>query len=629
MSDDDTLVYRRAGFQACIEAVVYQLEPALIFPRVYRQFLRQECDIASGADSPHARRLLDRIGWSPDYYKDAWESDDEIVDGPWGPQQLLHRLSFPIMRAFPERATEVRARVLMKTINRLGVPNESDERRARQAMLADAEYWFSHPMQEDSNACNHAVRGLADLSAAELGVEIPWSDTSATGLGLRSPNSGLTFATAGGSVVMPRQDRHDVTDRGGLAGAMLEFMCWLPVYGGTHVTDIDMLRNSMSKFLAANHQLQDRKDAVVASLMAIQLCWNEQHIQRAEAALRGRRIPWLRVQKDMHVAALCGIMKGSRNQSPLGGWASVPAQELARRQVVDAISQWRCTREEAARRVLEAHLLQNALLGDGWDGTLQSEAPECHGAITEKINARLSDLTGTTVQPQVAGVIDAEGLPSLAKLAPPPWVAELCEEARRHWNDAEASFIGRLSWSPTPRVPVAPTTWSSILGGFAHAVEAELCFRYVAPRLDELAADVAGHPSEQLKRIRDGFVGGRPSSGALFARLLLSRRTAATSDGGKSPCLGDMQFLLAFRVREDAEDEGVPLIKAIQSPIPYELRLRRNTKILEGINRFRVDSSHPQRADSDRELTQERALLGRRIMVQYLHFLVQCARRSR
>jgi hypothetical protein len=90
-----------------------------------------------------------------------------------------------------------------------------------------------------------------------------------------------------------------------------------------------------------------------------------------------------------------------------------------------------------------------------------------------------------------------------------------------------------------------------------------------------------------------------------------------------------MHFLLSFRARDESEDEGVALINAIQSAIPYELRLRRNTKILEGINRFRVDSSHPQRADSARELTKERALLGRRIMVQYLHFLVQCARRSR
>ncbi len=629
MNDDDTLVYRRAGFHACIEAVVYQLEPALIFPRVYRQFLQQECDIASGADSPHARKLLERIGWSPSRYKDAWESDDEIVDGPWGPQQLLHRLSFPIMHAFPERATEVRARVLMKIIGRLGIPNENDEARARQAMLADAEYWFSHAMDEASVACNHAVRGLADLSAAELGVEIPWNDSSETKLGIRSPNSGVTFATASGSVVVPRKDQHDITDCRGLAGDMLEFMCWLPVFGATHVMDIDMLGSAVDKYFEYRQHLRDRREAVVASLMAVQLCWNEQRIQRAELALKNCRIPWLRAVHDMHVAVLCAIVTGDRNRSPLGGSASIPAQELARHQIAEVVSQSRCTSEEAARKVLEAHLLQNALLGDGWDAVLRTHAPKHQSEITRKVHEQLSDLTKTSVQPQVAGVIDAEGLPSIAKLAPPRWVAELCEEARRHWTDAEASFIGRLNWVASVRVPVAPTTWSSILGGFAHAVEAELCFRYFAPKLDELSADVAGHPSEQLKQIRDDFVGGRPSSGALLARLLLSRRNTATPEGVKSPCLGDMQFLLSFRARSESEDEGVALINAIQSAIPYELRLRRNTKILEGINRFRVDSSHPQRADSARELTKERALLGRRIMVQYLHFLVQCARRSR
>lgn len=626
MNDDDTRGIRRIGFHACIEAVTYQLLPALIFPRVYRQFLQQECDIASGADLPQARHLLDRIGWEPAYYKDAWESDDEIVNGLWGPQQLLHRLSFPLMRAFPERASEVRARVLVKAINQLGVPNERDERPARKSMLADAEHWFAHPMEKASDACNHAVRGLADLAAAELGVEIPWNDTSATGLGLRSPNSGITIADCHGSVVIPRQDRHDVTDRRALAGDMLEVMCWLPVFGGTHVMDMDMIKDVMGKYLYSRPHLQDRKDAIVASLLAVQLCWNEHHIERTESALGGCRIPWWRAQNDMHVAALCRVMTGNRSGAPLGGPASIPAQELARHQVTEAAVQWRCAPAEAARRVLEPHLLQNALLGAGWDETLKAELPEHYGEITKKIRAQLSDLTKTAVQPQLAGVIDAEGLPSIAKLAPPPWVAELCEEARRHWNDAEASFIGRLNWISTPRVPRAPTTWSSILTGFAHAVEAEMCFRYFAPRLDELAADVAEHPSEQLKRIRDGIVDGRPSNGALFARLLLSRRTAASPENAKSPCLGDMHFSLAFRGRGDSHDEGDALMTVIQSPLPSQFRMRRNTKILEGINQYRVDSSHPQRADSVRELTQERALLGRRIMVQYLQFLVQCGR---
>ena len=626
MNDDDMRLVRRTGFQSCIERAANQLMPALIFPSIYRHFLRQECDAASRVESVSAQRLLERVGWSSTYYAGALDSDDERVDGRWGPQQLLIRLTLPIMQAFPERLDELRVGVILRVIANLGVPNEADERKARKAMLEDAERAFANPIEDPSHACDHAIRGLADLTAAELGVEIPWRYEQAARLGIDSPNSANTAMDASGRVLWHQEAAHDLSDPAGLAGAILQFMCWGAVFGATHVPDIEFRTDSANKFLHYRPNLRDRASAIIASLVAVDLTWTEAHIQRFEAAVKGHRLRWIKGRDEMHRVVLCRAMTGRDDEAPYRGLASAQVRVQAAQQIHERMTQFGVSRALAAQQVLEDHLLQDALCFDDWEVILQREAPLQASKIVADIRALLNAPEGLTVQQPMAGLIDAEGLPSLAKLARPTWVSELCEEARRHWADAESSLIARLSWAPTPRVPTAPRTWSSILAGFAHAVEAELCFRYIEPQLDAVAANLSDFPSAQLKRIRDEDIDGRRSIGSSFARIVLSRRSAASVDTVKVPCLGEMQFLLALRASRCEGDEGVQLMEALRASVPNELCRKRNTDILEGINRFRTDTSHPRRADSTRELTAERALFGRRIMVQYLHFLVQCWR---
>ena len=624
MQVDKFTLLRRTGFQPCISFAVEQMLPALIFPKVYRQFLRQECDAASSVDTSHTKLMLEAIGWAPSYYQGALASDDEMIDGPLGPQQLLHQHAIPLMFAFEDRRQEVRVRIMLKIIERLGLPNDRAEKDARTAMLSDAEHWLALPMPEPSNACHHAVRALADLTAAELGITIPWNETSLTGLGIRSPNSHLTGVRLDGTVVLPSQDQHDISDLGGLAGDMLRFMCWMPVFGATHVPNHELLDITMNRYLSDRPHLLERKKAVASSLMAIQYCWTESHIRRVEAALKDHRIPWLRSQRDMYVSVLCRMMRGAEAAAPLGGWASIAAQELAIQEVGAAAQRNQLPPRQAASAVLEARLLQDALLGENWDSILRTEAPESHSEIVRRVKAQFDDPEGVEAGLSVAGAIESEGLASIGRLKPPRWVAKVCEEARRQYEDAESAFIGRVLWQSTPRIPSPPRAWSTILSGYARAVESELLFAFFDPLLGRIATDTHKHPTAKLVQLRDGVLSGKHSIGSSYARFVLSRRLAGGSESGRSPCLGEMHFLLSIRTKTAREDPGMEFMQLLQRQLPSWLRIRRNVEILIGINHYRVDAAHARKANSAREVTRDQALLGRRIMVQYLQFLVQC-----
>jgi hypothetical protein len=602
-------------------AVHYML-PALVFPRVYRKFLQQECDVASKVDTPHTKRLVERVGWSAGYYRDAVECDDEAIDGPWGPQQLLLHATLPIMQAFPEREQEVRVRVLLTIIDRLGVPNEQLERAAKVAMLADAERWISSPIENPKWACNHAVRAFASLTAAELGVVIPWNDESVTRLGLISPNSSPTGFSVDGQLVGLGRAAHDVTDMAGFAGDMLEFMSWLPLFGATHVPELEMLDRGWRGYLVERVHLHDRAAGVISSLLAIQLCWTEAHIAKLEAALKGRRRPWLLHARRMHVEFLIQEMQGVKGRSPIFGGAPPQVQAQLRAQIAQRVKEHGQPRVEAVRDVLADHLSRFALLTEDWESELNEKVPEQAALIAAGVRARIDAVEGVTAEPEIVGAVDAEGLGSIGRLKPPRWRGLVAEETRRLYDDAEASFISRVNWQPTPRIPDPPKHWSSILRGYATAVEAELLFGYFNPALAALARDSERFPSETLKRIRDERIDGKASIGTHFARFVLAARANGSSDGARSPCLGDMHFLLTVSSSRHSSDPGMPLIGHIQSALPRELRVRRNAEILGGINEYRTDSAHPRQADSDREITRERALLGRRIMLHYLSLLV-------
>ena len=630
MSSDDTRLIRKIGFLKCIDDAADQLLPALIFPRIYREFLRQECAAASSVDSEHTRVMIDRLGWSREYFRGAMDSDEAAIDGAYGPQQLLHRLCMELLHIFPERDEEVRVRVMMTVIRRLGVPNEQDEKRARKLMLADAEQQLRLPIEEVANACNPAVRALADWTAAELGIIIPWNEDSLTGLGIVSPNSGMSMMRHDGTVVIPRQDFHDVDHIPGLAGDMLGWMCWMPVWGATHVPDHVAIADSARMFLQRREHLQTRGTGITASLMAIQLQWNESHIERLEAALKGRRPDWLREQGSMLIAALCRHAGGGSVRGPRGGFLSAPVQELAAEMIESVMSERRCSRAQATRHVLQLELVKQALLREDWDAELLEEVPELHAELVDSVSIIVDDPKGVDVNSSIRGMIEAEGFPSMDKLPPPQWVKSLCEESSRQYEDAESGFAGRVKWVPSPRVPSPPKGWATILSGYARAVEAELLYRFFDPVLDQFAGLEEEWPTATLKVIRDGVAGAPTSIGHLFARMILSRRTASANDGARSPCLGDMHFLLLMRGHSSESDQGVGLMRSIRYSIEAksssELQIRRNAEILGGINRFRIDSAHPREADSANEVTRERALLGRRIMVHYLQFLVWCMR---
>jgi hypothetical protein len=635
MTDDDddfrefVQSARRLGFQGCIDYVAHQLLPALVFPRIYREFLRQECCAALASDTDEGRLLLKWIGWDTEYYKGSRDSDDEAIDGPFGPQQLTRKFVLPLWHVFPDRKGEIQLRVLRRILHSLGVPNERDESEARRVMLADAEAQLARPAPHDADVANPVVRALADMTAAELGLVIPWNEQSSTGLGISSPNVDLGVMGFDGTVVVPRRDRHDVNDRAGFAGDMLEHMCWLPFAGATHVPVKQILEDWLQKYFATRPHLHDRQHGVVSSLMAIQLQWTERHIERVEIALKGRRMPYELSHIDMHVSVLARIAQGRSARSPRGGWDSVPHQTLAKQEIQARCAQKSIGERVAARELIELHLVQAAMIRDDWEAVLQEEMPEEHAAIAAVVKRALDRPLGVEVQPMVAALIEAEGLPSIGRLRQPVWVSGLGEEASRQYHDAESAFVDRVNWQPTPRVPEAPKSWATVLSGYARAVESELLFAFFDPAIERFAADVCTWPDEKLRSIRDPEAGGRRSEGAQFARFILSRRSKAGVEGGRSPCLGEMHYLLSQRPRYMGGDAGLELLRSLRRTVIggcWELGVRRNAAILDGINRFRVDSSHARRADSAREVTRDQALLGRRVMVHYLQFLVELRR---
>ena len=617
---------RRTGFHACVDFVARQMLPALIFPKVYREFLRQECDAAHAANTPEGRLLLEWVGWKPEYYLGSRSSDDKAIDGPLGPQQLIRRFVMPLGEAFPDRRGEFATRVIRKILDSFGVPTERDEAEARRAMLADAEQQFALPVPSAEYACNPVVRALADITAAELGVLIPWDETSASGLGLESDNFTPGLMRMDGLVVVPRIFQHDITDRAAFAGDMIEFLCWLPCCGATHVPVTEFFDGAARRYLSVRPHLHDRALAVVSSLHAIQLQWSEAQIARVESALKGRRLPHQTRSTAEHISVLAGIAQGRSERSPLGGWSSVPAQELAWREIRTRCQERNTDPQRAAREILEIYLLRAAMIRSDWEVLLDEENLEDRAGIVAAVKRRLDDPSGVEVEPVIAALVEAEGLPSFGRLRQPGWTRTLCAEALRQYQDAESAFVDRVNWQPTPRVPDPPKGWATILSGYARAVESELLFSFFEPVLARFEVDKGGWSDEALQAIRDGAEAGRQSIGSQFARFILSRRRSGSVDEARSPCLGDMHFLLSCRPAHMSEDQGARLMTQFRLAVignRWDLGVRRNVAILEGINRYRVDSAHARRADSAREVARDQALLGRRIMVHYLQFLVE------
>lgn len=620
---------RRIGFRGCLDEAVRQLLPALVFPKIYREFLRQECDAAHFARSEEGRLLLGWIGWKADCYLGALESDDQAIDGPLGPQQLFRELAAPLKLAFPEREREIGVRILRKILDALGIPKEEDEVAARRMMLADAEEQLASPIPPLGIACMPVVRALADFTAAELGVVIPWREGSESGLGIESPDAAPGLVRPDGMLVLPRQDRFDMTHPAALAGDMLEHMCWGPCFGTTHVSVRSFFESAARGYLEKRRHLRDRARGVVSSLQAVQLHWNERHISTAEGALRGRRVPFQILQAKMHGGALLQIMRGVSRWVPEDGWRSFPLQEIARREVRAVSERKRISWERSAREVLESHLVEWALFWPEWRVLLDGERSDVREGIVAAVQRRLEDSDGVAVSCPIATFVEAEGLPSLSLLKAPAWASHLCEEAYRQYQDAESAFIERLGWKPTPRITEAPQGWATSLSGYARAVESELVFDVFDPALARFEGDREKWPDDRLRMIRDGRRAGRRSIGARFARFVLSRRAAGSAEGARVPCLGEMHFLLSLRLHGLEDDPGAELMRGLRSEVTgprWELGVRRNTTILEGINRYRVDSAHPRRADSEREVGRDQAVLGRRIMVQYLQFLVELKR---
>jgi hypothetical protein len=614
---------RQIGFHGCIENAARQTLPALVFPKVYREFLRQECNAAHLAHTNEGRLLLSWVGWKPEYYLGALSCDDESIDGPLGPQQLIRQHVTALQHVFPERRGEIATRVMKRIIDALGIPSERDELKARRVMLADAEAQLARPVPPAESACDPVVRALADMTAAELGVVIPWSESSLSGLDFDSPNMISGMMRPDGRLIVPSQNCHDMTDRQGLAADMLQFMCWLPCIGVTHVPVSEHVARSVMVYLSERPQLHDRAKAIRSSLHAVQLQWTEKHIERIEAALKGRRLPYQIAGAEMYVSALARVMSGAVSSAPRGGWYSAPLQKNVHDSVKRLSEEKRISPSAAARELLVSQLVQMAMYWPDWENMLRDERVEGHNEVVSAVRQKLNDPSGVEVSFAIAAFVEAEGLPTLGRLKQPQWVPQLCEEALRQYQDAESAFIDRVDWQPTPRVPAAPYGWAAALSGYARAVESELLFTFFDPVLAQAAADRARWSDELLRMIRDGP--GR-SIGAQFARFVVSRRQAESADTARMPCLGDMHFLLAYRPPGPHDDPGATFMTQLRLDVIgscWQLGIRRNAAILQDINRYRVDSAHARRANTAREVTRDQALLGRRIMVHYLQFLVE------
>lgn len=652
-------LFSKSSFSEAVNNAAWFICPAFIFPKVFTRFIEFKLQEMEGCQEPSVSLLVAKVDFQQ---VKKIKRNDRLIFGSIGPNSVFDFFNDVLIDAFPKKKDQVCSRLILSLIDKLGVPTQCFNTEAhKENFLVPSVGDVSE--DEVFHLAELHTRNLSNRIASLVGLPVPWVNPD-FGVDIQFEKDLQTAINRIGHQRLPLV-RSDID---AIGGELIKAIADHIIFGGTHLfsthaismvlTRLDSGRSGRYFFCKDSLRLPPRYLPFAAAASSACASMGYKFVQegiaeRDRVALAHEKQSALKAIdviscEGKFLRAIEELKSGNLNSDIFGHTMNFSSGSSALREFVndlvalddlmgsdnkDATESFQhastATSEEA---VFEAYIrcrcLEADLLGGDWRNVIrESSFPELLGPISTFIDDQKSQgvLPGAYLNVPFFYLLDSAVSECFEFLGDHPFVTYLADESRDAFVEGEQELISRLNWKPTPKVPVQPDTWNSVLNSYARSVEAELLYSLVNPELNRIVDDEDSFSDSYLEHsVKSG-------DSALYAKILIARRrqkknTSSLSSNKSDPCLGDMLFLFKYanHLPKDIHEDSplltricAQLINGQTAPIfdPSSLLL------LAEINEFRKDGSHPRSNESDKKVTRERASFARRMIVAYLQFL--------